>query len=223
MFLACTFLSALNKLYIIQNLKPEKSTSMFINYLVNSCGGTQKSTCQELALTRTASEWFWWKESSTTKEREICLWFCGNYKIMFENGGLETPKDMRLISSFITGPLSCGLLCNDVKHYDHLKYIYVFFFIYVGCPGQLTRTTTIPHGPLDILQAQEQVRHRGGDRCAYRGSNPGRGRNKSHDWPQQLDPQVQKREVMFLKKTREYNYKSSKYIQKRFPVLMRVT
>jgi hypothetical protein len=127
MFLACTFLSALNKLYIIQNLKPEKSTSMFINYLVNSCGGTQKSTCQELALTRTASEWFWWKESSTTKEREICLWFCGNYKIMFENGGLETPKDMRLISSFITGPLSCGLLCNDVKHYDHLKYIYVFF------------------------------------------------------------------------------------------------
>jgi hypothetical protein len=65
-----------------------------------------------------------------------------------------------------------------------------FFLIYVGCPGQLTRTTTIPHGPLDILQAQEQVRHRGGDRRAHRGSNPGRGRNKSHDWPQQLDPQV---------------------------------
>jgi hypothetical protein len=60
----------------------------------------------------------------------------------------------------------------------------------VGCPGQLTRTTTIPHGPLDILQAQEQVRHRGGDRRAHRGSNPGRGRNKSHCWPQQLDPQV---------------------------------
>jgi hypothetical protein len=39
---------------------------------------------------------------------------------------------------------------------------------------------TIPHGPLDILQAQEQVRHRGGDRRAHRGSNPGRGRNKSH-------------------------------------------
>jgi hypothetical protein len=45
----------------------------------------------------------------------------------------------------------------------------------VGCPGQLTRTTTIPHGPLDILQAQEEVRHRGGDRRAHRGSNPGRG------------------------------------------------
>jgi len=69
-------------------------------------------------------------------------------------------------------------------------YFFLFFFIYVGCPGQLTRTTTILHGPLDTLQAQEQVRHRGGDRCAHRGSNPGRGRNKSHDWPQQLDPQV---------------------------------
>jgi hypothetical protein len=66
---------------------------------------------------------------------------------------------------------------------------FFFFLIYVGCPGQLTRTTTIPHGPLDILQAQEQVRHRGGDRRAHKGSNPGRERNKSHDWPQQLDPQ----------------------------------
>jgi hypothetical protein len=71
--------------------------------------------------------------------------------------------------------------------------LFFFFFIYVGCPGQLTRTTTIPHGPLDILQAQEQVRHRGDDRRAHRGSNPRRGRNKSHDWPQQLDPQVQTR------------------------------
>jgi len=50
-----------------------------------------------------------------------------------------------------------------------------FFFIYVGCPDQLTRTTTIPHGPLDILQAQEQVRHREDDRRAHKGSNPGGG------------------------------------------------
>jgi len=57
----------------------------------------------------------------------------------------------------------------------------VFFLIYVGCPGQLTRTMTIPHGPLDILQTQEQVRHRGGDRRAHRGSNLERERNKSHD------------------------------------------
>jgi len=60
----------------------------------------------------------------------------------------------------------------------------------VGCPGQLTRTTIIPHGPLDILQAQEQVRHRGGDRRAYRGSNPGEGAEQVHDGPQQLNPQV---------------------------------
>jgi hypothetical protein len=71
-----------------------------------------------------------------------------------------------------------------------MKYIIFFFFIYVGCSGQFTRTTTIPHGPLDTLQAQEQVRHRGGDRRAHIGLNLGRGRNKSHDWPQQLDPQV---------------------------------
>jgi len=69
-------------------------------------------------------------------------------------------------------------------------FFFFFFLIYVWCPGQLTRTTTIPHGPLNILQAQEQVRHRGGDRRAHRGSNPGRERNKSHGWPQQLDPQV---------------------------------
>jgi len=79
--------------------------------------------------------------------------------------------------------------CKSLIIYFIYLFIY-FFLIYVGCPGQLTRTTTILHGPLDILQAQEQVRHRGGDRRAYRGSNPGRERNKSHDWPQQLDPQV---------------------------------
>jgi hypothetical protein len=80
---------------------------------------------------------------------------------------------------------------TNKKHFNNHLYSYFFFFlIYVGCPGQLTRTTTIPHGPLDILQAQEQVRHCGGDRRAHRGSNPGRGRNKSHGWPQQLDPQV---------------------------------
>jgi hypothetical protein len=37
-----------------------------------------------------------------------------------------------------------------------LPWLIFFFLIYMGCPGQLTRTTTIPHGPLDILQAQEQ-------------------------------------------------------------------
>jgi len=68
--------------------------------------------------------------------------------------------------------------------------IFFFFLIHVGCPGQLTRTTTIPHGPLDILQAQEQVRHRGGDRRAHKGSNPKEGTEQVHNGPQQLDPQV---------------------------------
>jgi len=70
---------------------------------------------------------------------------------------------------------------KSIRCYFNAKWIVFFFFIYVGCPGQFTRTTTIPHGSLDILQAQEQVRHRGDDRRTHRGSNPGRGRNKSHE------------------------------------------
>jgi len=69
--------------------------------------------------------------------------------------------------------------------------------IHVGCPGQLTRTTTIPHGPLDILQAQEQVRHHGSDRHAHKKSNPEQEQNKSR--PQQLDPQLQA--ILFLVNT----------------------
>jgi len=65
-----------------------------------------------------------------------------------------------------------------------------FFLISVGCPGQLTRITTIPHGPLNILQAQWASKAPRGWQGAHRGSNPGRGRNKSHDWPQRLGPQV---------------------------------
>ena len=65
-----------------------------------------------------------------------------------------------------------------------------FFLIHMGCPGQLTRTTTIPHGSLDILQAQEQVRHRGGDRRAHKESNPEKRAEQVHDEPQQLNPQV---------------------------------
>ena len=59
-----------------------------------------------------------------------------------------------------------------------IQSLFFFFFIYVECPGQLTRTTTILYGPLDILQAQEQVRHRRGDRRAHRESNPEWERNK---------------------------------------------
>jgi hypothetical protein len=83
-----------------------------------------------------------------------------------------------------------SLLCKIQIFLVLAVVFFSFFLIYMGCPGQLTRTTTIPHGLLDILQAQEQVRHHGGDRRAHRRSNPERGRNKSHNWPQQLDPQV---------------------------------
>jgi len=56
-----------------------------------------------------------------------------------------------------------------------------FFLIYVRCSGQFTRTTTIPHGSLDILQVQEQVRYREGDKHAYKRSNPRWKQNKLHD------------------------------------------
>lgn len=32
--------------------------------------------------------------------------------------------------------------------------LYDFFFISVGCPGQLMSTTIIPHGSLNTLQTQ---------------------------------------------------------------------
>jgi hypothetical protein len=72
---------------------------------------------------------------------------------------------------------------KSIRCYFNAKWIVFFFFFFLtwGCPGQITRTTTIPHGSLDILQAQEQVRHRGGDKRTHRGSNPKWGRNKSHE------------------------------------------
>ena len=59
---------------------------------------------------------------------------------------------------------------NPVRVKLESLFLFFIFLIYVGCPGQLTRTTTIPHGPLDILQAQEQIRHHGDDKRAHKGS-----------------------------------------------------
>jgi hypothetical protein len=78
----------------------------------------------------------------------------------------------------------------------------------VGCPGQLTRTTTIPHGPLDILQAQEQVRHRGGDRRAHRGSNPG--------WEEE---KKKKKEARIMMVTHKFDHKNLAFFQTIFVVL----
>jgi hypothetical protein len=48
-----------------------------------------------------------------------------------------------------------------------------FFFGNPGCPGQLTRTTTNPRTHWTPCKPSRQVRHRGGDRRARWGSNPG--------------------------------------------------
>ena len=90
---------------------------------------------------------------------------------------------LRVLDALLPG---CKLIIYNLCLINMIFYL----FIYVGCPDQLSRTTTILHGPLDILQAHEQVRHRGDDRRAHKGSNPEREWNKSHNWPQQLDPQL---------------------------------
>ena len=94
------------------------------------------------------------------------------------------------LPSASTRPVHFYLLHQLTGYIGGITYFSLFFFflIYLGYPGQLTRTTTIPHGPLDILQAQEQVRHRGGDRRTHRGSNPERGRNKSHELTTAVKP-----------------------------------
>jgi hypothetical protein len=56
-----------------------------------------------------------------------------------------------------------------------LKFVLFFFFSW-GVRASLRAPRLFP----TALQAQEQVRHRGGDRRTHRGSNPGQERNKSH-------------------------------------------
>jgi hypothetical protein len=55
----------------------------------------------------------------------------------------------------------------------------LFFFISVGCPGQLARTTTIPHGPQNTLQAQWAGKTPRGWQDTQRGSNLGRQQETS--------------------------------------------
>jgi len=51
--------------------------------------------------------------------------------------------------------------------------IFLSFFCNPRCPGQLTRTTTNPRTHWTPCKPSRQVRHRGGDRRARWGSNPG--------------------------------------------------
>jgi len=104
-------------------------------------------------------------------------------RTQYTGSGPRAGKE-NIVNSPRTRPKPCRRMWEYCKSMNH----FFFFLIYVGCPGQLTRITTIPHGPLDILQAQEQVRHRGGDRRTHKGSNPGRGRNKSHELTTAVKP-----------------------------------
>jgi hypothetical protein len=65
-------------------------------------------------------------------------------------------------------------LCSTII-FQRLMYCSLFFIIFIFFLFFFYLRTTIPHGPLDILQAQEQVRHRGGDRRAHRKVEPGTG------------------------------------------------
>jgi hypothetical protein len=60
---------------------------------------------------------------------------------------------------------------------------YFFFFCNPGCPGQLTRTTTNLRTHWTPCKPSRQVRHRGGDRRARWGSNPGDRGNETLPLP----------------------------------------
>jgi hypothetical protein len=74
--------------------------------------------------------------------RDPCFFRVFFFLILILDGGLIcrfVDKDRRLWSIF-----GCQITWLS---------IFFFFIIIVGCLGQLARTTTIPHGPLNILQA----------------------------------------------------------------------
>jgi len=67
---------------------------------------------------------------------------------------------------------------------------YLFLFIYLrGCPGQLARTTTNPTAHWIPCKPSGHVRHRGGDRRAHEGSNPGGAEGDKPLPPPGQDPQ----------------------------------
>jgi hypothetical protein len=66
----------------------------------------------------------------------------------------------------------------------------------VGCPGQLARTTTIPHGPLNILQAQWAGKTpRGWQACTER-IELGTGARQTSRLTTELNPQVQTSNIL---------------------------
>jgi len=68
-----------------------------------------------------------------------------------------------------------------------------FFFYLCGCLGQLARTTTNPMTHWTPCKPSGHVRHRGGDKHAYKDSNPGAEGDKPLP-PPAKDPQC----ILFL-------------------------
>jgi hypothetical protein len=73
------------------------------------------------------------------------------------------------------------------------------FFFNLGCPGQLTRTTTKSQIHWTPCKPSRQVRHREGDRCACWGSNPDDRGKKTLPLPLGQKPRCT---IIYLYKTR---------------------
>jgi len=90
-------------------------------------------------------------------------------------------------------PTDYSFQCWQLSNYRYSIYkwlIFYFFFDLRGVSGPAYAHHDYSPRPTGHPASPGAGRHCGGDRRAHRGSNPGRGRNKSHGWPQQLDPQV---------------------------------
>jgi len=103
------------------------------------------------------------EEGEFIRTRVMILISYMKIKILYFTSPLHERKTFELRGCTRTQPPRTGRFLNIriTMMSFHFLLLLFFFLIYVGCSGQLTRTTTIPHGRLDILQAQEQVRHRG--------------------------------------------------------------
>ena len=89
----------------------------------------------------------------------------------------------------------CGVLWLLASYLLLLLYFFyflffIFFFDSRGVSGPAYAHHDYSPRPTGHPASPEQVRHRGGDRRAHRGSNPGGGAEQVHNGPQQLNPHV---------------------------------
>jgi hypothetical protein len=71
-------------------------------------------------------------------------------KILVKKNHYTSEKE---VFSHLPSPISLSTP-GSLKKKKGQGHNFFFFLLSWGCPGQLARTTTIPHGPLNILQAQ---------------------------------------------------------------------